>query len=280
MKNNLNAFTAMCLLFLLLLASASITDGVLSEVIYYSAFVLPTILGILCYNKLRKEESAHDREYPEAKNILSFNKNGARLLLQVLFPTIALVMSVSWICARVITAVSGVQPTVDVGDNFLAAILIHACLPAVLEEMLFRFMPMRMLARHSARLTVVISSLYFALVHNSFFSMPYALLAGLIFITVDLLAESIWPSVILHFCNNLLSVVWIFFGARASVAMIISILIALLSSISVIFIIINRKRHIKRIKMLLSSGDSYKLGYTPLAVVVPTVFFAISELIS
>ena len=280
MKNNLNAFTAMCLLFLLLLASASITDGVLSEVIYYSAFVLPTILGILCDNKLRKEESAHDREYPEAKNILSFNKNGARLLLQVLFPTIALVMSVSWICARVITAVSGVQPTVDVGDNFLAAILIHACLPAVLEEMLFRFMPMRMLARHSARLTVVISSLYFALVHNSFFSMPYALLAGLIFITVDLLAESIWPSVILHFCNNLLSVVWIFFGARASVAMIISILIALLSSISVIFIIINRKRHIKRIKMLLSSGDSYKLGYTPLAVVVPTVFFAISELIS
>ena len=280
MKNNLNTFTAMCLLFLLLLASASITDGVISEVIYYSAFVLPTILGILCDNKLRKEENAHDREYPEAKNILSFNKNGARLLLQVLFPTIALVMSVSWLSASVITAVSGVQPTVDVGDNLLAAILIHACLPAVLEEMLFRFMPMRMLARHSARLTVVISSLYFALVHNSFFSMPYALLAGLIFITVDLLAESIWPSVILHFCNNLLSVVWIFFGARASVAMIISILIALLSFISVIFIIINRKRHIQRIKTLLSSGDSYKLGYTPLAVVVPTVFFAISELIS
>ena len=280
MKNNLNAFTAMCLLFLLLLASASITEGVLSEVIYYSAFILPTILGILCDNKLRKEESAHDREYPEVKNLFSFNKDGAMVLLQVLFPTIALVMSVSWLSAKLIGAMSGVQPTVDAGDNFLFAILIHACVPALLEEMLFRFMPMRMLARHSARLTVVISSLYFALVHNSFFSMPYALLAGLIFITVDLLTESIWPSVILHFCNNAMSVVWIFFGAQAKNAIIISISLALLSFISVIFIIMERKRHISRIKTLLASGDSYKLGYTPLAVIVPTVFFAISELIS
>ena len=98
--------------------------------------------------------------------------------------------------------------------------------------------------------------------------------------TLDLLSESIFPSLILHFCNNALSVVWIFLSDTLKYAVIISVSLAVLSFISVIFIIMERKRHISRIKTLLASGDSYKLGYTPLAVIVPTVFFAISELIS
>ena len=279
MKKNLNTFTAMCLLFLLLLAAASGVSGVLSDVIYYSAFILPTILGILCDNKLRREESEHDREYPEAKNLFSFDKRGVSRLIQVLFPTVTLVMGLSLLCNKIIGAVFGVEPSVDVGDNLFLAIISHACMPALCEEILFRYLPMRMLARHSAKLTVVISSLYFALVHNSFFSMPYALVAGIIFITVDLLSESIIPSVILHFCNNTLSVIWIFFAKDPKYAIIISISMALLSLISVIAIIIDRKRHLSELSALLRSGDSYKIGYAPLAVAVPTVFFAISELI-
>ena len=279
MKKNINTFTVMCLLFLLLLSSASVTDGALSDVIYYSAFILPTILGILCDNKLRKEESTHDREYPEAKSLFTLNKSGAIRILQFLFPTLGLIMAVSALSSALIGSLFGAVPTVDVGDDFLSALLIHALLPALLEEMLFRFMPMRMLSRHSARLTIVISSLYFALVHNSFFSIPYALLAGVIFMTLDLLSESIFPSLILHFCNNALSVVWIFLSDTPKYAVIISVSLAVLSFISVIFIIINGKRHLSELKVLLRSGDSYKIGYAPIAIAVPTVFFALSELI-
>jgi membrane protease YdiL (CAAX protease family) len=109
--------------------------------------------------------------------------------------------------------------------------------------------------------------------------MPYALFAGIIFITVDLLSESIFPSIILHFCNNVLSLAWIFFAKEPKYAIIISVSLVLLSLISVIAIIIDRKRHLSELSVLLRSGDSYKIGYAPLAVAVPTVFFAISELI-
>ncbi|MBQ7387313.1 MAG: CPBP family intramembrane metalloprotease [Clostridia bacterium] len=279
MKRNLTTFTAMCLIFLLLLASAGVTSGVFSEILYYSAFILPTILGIIADNKLRKEESEHDREYPEPKNLFRISSEGVRRFLPLIFPTVALVFLISVLSSALIGALFGVESTVDVGDNLVLALLSHALLPALLEELLFRYMPMRMLARHSVRLTIVISSLYFALVHNSFFSMPYALVAGIIFMSVNLMCESIIPSVILHFSNNAISVLWLFYAGEPKYAIIISIALAILSFISVIPIIIQWKRYASAIKNLLSSGDSCKIGYTPLAIAVPTLFLAISELL-
>ncbi len=279
MKRNVTTFTAMCLMFILLLAISGALSGVFSDIVYYLAFALPTILGILADNKLREQEKTHDREYPDVENLLTVSSGGMKLFLPTLFPTVAIVFLISALSSVLIGLLFGTENTVDVGGNLMSAIFIHALLPALLEEMLFRYMPMRMLARHSTRLTVIISALYFALVHNSFFSMPYALVAGVILMTLDLMCESVIPSVLLHFCNNTVSVLWIFYSSEPKYALIISAAIALLSLISVIIIIINRKSYVSGIKEVFSSCESYKLGYAPLAIAVPTLFLAITELI-
>ena len=67
---------------------------------------------------------------------------------------------------------------------------------------------MKLLLPYSKRHTVIYSSLFFALIHCSFSQMPYAFIAGVIFMLVDVAFDSVWPSIILHFVNNSLSIVW------------------------------------------------------------------------
>ena len=86
------------------------------------------------------------------------------------------------------------------------ALINHALLPAILEEALFRYLPMRMIAPHSPRCAIIISSLFFALVHGNLFQIPYAFIGGIIFMSLNLATGSIIPSLVIHFVNNAMSI--------------------------------------------------------------------------
>lgn len=269
----------MVLIFLLLLAVSGATGGVISEIIYFCAFAVPVAVGLLADNKRRKEEEQHDREYPEPDSYFKLRAESVRTLVPMIFPTLALVLAVSYVTSFIIFAITGEESAVSVGDSLPIALIRHALLPAVLEEALFRFMPLRMLSRHSASATVIISSLYFALVHNSFYSIPYAFVAGLIFITVDLVCESVWPSVILHFVNNAASVVWIMYSGSDEFAFIYYGVIAALALVSLVFIVIDRKRYRDKVFKVLSYGERLGVTYEPLLVAVPTLLLAATEFV-
>lgn len=279
MKRNLTTFTLMSLLFVVLLICAGSLSGIFSDIIYYLAFILPTVLGVLTDLKLRKQEAAHDREYPEPQGLLGFSREGLKLLAPCIFPTVLAVLALSYLTSLLLGAFTGAENTVDVGNNLWVALISHALVPAVLEEMLFRFMPMRMLARHSGALTVTVSSLYFALVHNSFFSMPYALFAGAVFILLDLMCESVWPSVMLHLINNAVSVLWIFYGDTEAFILSLVISLCVLSAVSAVFIVLMRKKYLGEVKRVWHSGDRMQIGYEPLALIAPTLFIAFTELV-
>ena len=87
--------------------------------------------------------------------------------------------------------------------GFFEAALRYALLTAVLEELIFRYLPMRLLAHRSPRAALLLSSLFFSLVHCDLFQMPYALFAGAVFMILDLAANSVIPSLVIHFLNNL-----------------------------------------------------------------------------
>lgn len=277
MRRNLNTYTVMILLFVLILMGAGVLDGLLSDTLYYLAFILPPVLGILVDNRIRRAEAEHDREYPEPENLLSFDKGGVKMLAPCVFPTVLIILGISYLTAFIITSLTGVERAVDVGGSLPIALLEHALVPTLLEELLFRFMPMRMLARYGTRFTVIVSSVYFALAHTSLFSIPYALVAGVIFMILDIVCESIWPSVILHFINNAVSVLLLFFAGSESAVSAILISLSVISAVSVVFVIIMKKTYAKEIKrVLLSSGDG-SVGYTPIALAVPTLFIAMAE---
>lgn len=278
MKRNVTTLVSVSLIFITMMILAGSCDGVLSDIIYYSAFVLPFAIGIYADGRQRRAESEHDREYKEPRSILTLGRDGTRLMLPLVFPTVTVVALTAYAVSLAITAVAGVENAVTVGDRLLPALLYHALLPCILEEVLFRYLPMRMLSRYGARVTVIVSSVCFALVHVDVFRMPYALIAGILFMSVDLICESVWPSVIMHLLNNAASVLYIMYSGTEGFSVIYFSLLGALTLISLIFLIIMRKKYAVRLCELLSVREPLEGMGALIALAAPSLLIAITSL--
>ena len=151
-------------------------------------------------------------------------------------PTVSVIMLLSYITSILIFIFFGRTNDVDVGESFVLAIITHAFLPAVLEEMLFRYLPIRLLSRHSHEWTVLGSAFFFALVHRDLFSIPHAFAAGVIFTVIDMATGSVIPSILIHFINNALSVGAIIYGDNPAFVPVLYLIIAILTLISLFFV--------------------------------------------
>ena len=115
--------------------------------------------------------------------------------------------------------------------------------------------------------------------HNDFFVIPYAFIAGVIFMTVDLVCESVWPSVVLHFLNNLLSVLLIFYSGNCTFIYLFYGILILLSAISLAFIAGKGKLYKEKVQSALS-GEKARPTKEFLYLAVPTLILAVSDLVS
>lgn len=106
-----------------------------------------------------------------------------------------------------VTAFFGLENPLPEKIPPLEAVVTYALLPAILEEGLYRILPALALQEEDERSIAFFSSLIFTFAHLSLFSMPRALFGGLAFFFVNRLARSPLPSILLHFLNNLLSVI-------------------------------------------------------------------------
>lgn len=102
----------------------------------------------------------------------------------------------------------------DIGTEMTpaAAILIMAALPAVCEEAVFRGFLMsscrNWLQKPNGRLLISLTvGIAFGVFHTDVLRFPQTMLLGMIFTYVDLVCVSILPSMLLHFINNMISVV-------------------------------------------------------------------------
>ena len=237
--------------FLLLLTFASATVGWLHYLIYFSAFIIPASVALLL---TRKEEK-------EGKGYLYIVKEDVKKVAPLIMPTVALVIIVSALTSLVMYLVLGRTNNVELGDSFVIALIKHALLPAVLEELLFRYIPLRLLLPYSRRATVIISALFFSLVHHDFFTIPYAFIAGIIFMAVDVATESVIPSLIMHFINNALSVGLIVFKENPAFAPTVYAIIGACSIASLIIIFIKRKDYKEMMSRALTGGET--IGFSP-----------------
>ena len=261
MKKNIAVLSLAYTMLLTLLVLSGAFSGIWSELIYWLAFILP-----FAYATFRaRGQSGTDKSY------LTIVSSDAKASLPVIAPTVSLVMLVSYLTSLLIFAVTGKTNQVDIGDSLVLALLSHALVPAVLEEMLFRYLPMRLLAPYSKRGAIVISAIFFALVHHSLFSIPYAFVAGVIFMAVDLASDSVIPSVLIHFINNALSVGLILYSDNPAFAPIIYCIVGVLTVISVVIIIAKRKEYLAKINYAFEKGEK--------TVIIPEmIIFAIFAL--
>ena len=270
MKREINLLTLTYLLVLLFLFASGMFDGALSIIIYILGFALPLFLALYL-----------SREYREGdgKEYLTLDARAAVMTAPLLFIVVGVAFLFSYVSALIMGALFGVKSAVDLSAGFGISLITHALLPAFLEEALFRYLPMKLLLRRSVRVTVILSASFFALLHHSFLQIPYAFAAGLIFIAIDIIADSVLPSVILHFLNNVISIVWSFYigGTEFAVPFIISVGVLFVLSVLSVLLLYGRLYR-DGVKRLTSRGEPYGVGYYPLLFVLPTLFIAVTEL--
>jgi membrane protease YdiL (CAAX protease family) len=268
MEKKLNLLTIIYFLFLLLLIIVGAVKGEGSLFVYYLGYALLILFGFL---QAERKETAGVRPF-------SMSKKDAEFLLPLLMPTVGAVMLLSFVTSSVLQAFGLALPSVNIGDSLGLALVWHAAIPAIFEEMLFRFLPLLLIAPYSRRGAIIASAFFFSLSHHDLFSIPYAFFAGALFMMVDLATDSLLPSVIIHFVNNALSVVILFFKQSPSVSVAVYAVVGILSLVSFVFLVLRRERYRKTAIYVLEKGERLRLTTAMVAFALLSVALSIVSL--
>lgn len=275
MKREIRTLTAVYLFVLLILMISASFSGIMNIIVYILSFVLPLFFGIWASKK------SGILEEQEGENLFSIKRRDIGISLSLVFPSVLLVLSVSLSTAFLFEALFGIsQGEIDVlSGGSVLAVISYAILPAILEELLFRYLPIRLMGKRSPRFALILSAIFFALIHHSFFSIPYAFVAGIIFMAVDLSVGSVIPSMIIHFINNLIALLSMgAFGAELSIGKLF-LFVGALSLLSLAYLFVKRQRVFPRLRSTFSSEGKYHLCAEPLFFAVPSLFIAVCELL-
>ncbi len=283
MKRLITYVTVIDLIFLLMLVTeGTFENETARSVLHTAAFLIPISLGLYFIKRAKSTDFPAPHgvrgEMQEStrgdKLALGISVRGVRLALPVAIPTIAITSLISYLTSLTMEALGFVN-NVNISGHFALAILVHALVPAILEELLFRYIPLKLIGGigGDTRRAVMLSSLMFALGHANLFQIPYALAAGLAFAVCDLLCGSILPSVAIHFLNNLISLVMIY----GYVTLPFYISFGVLLAASCIFLFLMRKSYYTGIKEIWVKKSSEGTAVV-LTFIIPCAILAISAL--
>lgn len=268
MKKELSCVVLFDLIFVLMLFFSGLFVGVVSDILFYSAFVLPLAIAFLA------------RKNCDNLHLLPIRikKDNALLALPILFPTLAIVFLVSW-ATSVIISYFGKGSNVDVSGNIALVIIQKALITALLEELLFRYVPLAYLSGISKRGAILFSACFFALIHLNFYQIPYAFVAGLIFAAVDIAFDSIIPSVVLHFLNNVISIFWIKHSANFTFFLTYVSVIFGISLISVMILKLFRAKYTEKFRYLVSEKGGISINTAAAVFIFAMLILSASALL-
>ena len=269
MKRIVNVICAFDLIFLLLLVLSSfIVNDIVSETVYYLAFIIPILIGAYYLKREKPFTENADTVY------LSFDKGSFGYFMPIAFPAIAMIISISYITSFVMGAF-GIESNAEISVSLPEALLVYALVPAVLEEALFRFIPLKLLLPYSKKWAIILSALFFSVIHIDLFQLPYAFAAGVIFALIDVKCQSVFPSMIIHAINNTAAVIIMTSGSD-TVAIAIYATVGALALISAVFIAIRRNVYRDIAKPLFEKEEKVEIGTAPVILTALCVFIAAS----
>jgi membrane protease YdiL (CAAX protease family) len=280
MTEAIKTVTLINIIFILGLGISSSFGGVVGELLYYSlVFTLPVLIGLSSSVTLKKkrEEIAGVAEEPD--RFLNFDLKVGRMTLPLIAPSVAVVFLLSLLTSLLLSSLGASSPAVADKD-IVTMLIVHALTPAVLEEALFRYVPMKLLAPYSKRTCIIYSAFCFALIHCSFWQMPYAFVAGMIFMSVDLALGSVWPSVILHLVNNAASVVMMKYCTTPTATLTFVLVMLSLVLLSLVFIFLGRRKYRDAFVSAFEGGEKSETTYAPIILAIMCGSLALMNLIS
>lgn len=134
-------------------------------------------------------------------------------------------------------------------QNFeiILMVITTAVVPAFVEEYLFRGVVLGAMRPFGRTPAIVVSALCFALMHGNAAQFLYTFVAGLVLGFVYCELKSIWAPVIIHFCNNFISITQTVFiermeqGTGIAAVYLLRLIIVLLGVASVLYLILHSK---------------------------------------
>lgn len=132
---------------------------------------------------------------------------------------------------------SGADETGDVNVYPVwLSVVAFAVVPAVVEEFVFRGVIFKALSKKNVRCAVIVSSLFFALLHFSLGSVMYGFLFGVIFAWVYYVMNDIFYPIAMHMTFNTINV-YLSYEDFGNVSAGIAIIIAILGAVGFIFLL-------------------------------------------
>ncbi len=108
----------------------------------------------------------------------------------------------------------GINYEVDYGENptgvfgVILTLISTAVIPPLVEEFACRGVMLGALRKFGDSFAIIVSSVMFGIIHGNFQQAPFAFLIGLILGFVTVKCNSIWPAILIHAYNNLMSVIF------------------------------------------------------------------------
>lgn len=143
-----------------------------------------------------------------------YNKKAAVTLTMMFVPIMLISSMVVNFISLIIQEMAGMKFSSGLEDiemsgvgGFIIATISMAVVPAIIEEFAIRGVVMQPLRRYGDKFAIVASAFIFSIMHGNMAQIPYTVVGGIYLGYLTVATGSIWPSVILHFINNMYSVV-------------------------------------------------------------------------
>ncbi len=119
--------------------------------------------------------------------------------------------------------------------GFIAGVVCICIVPAIVEESIFRGVILRSFSQKSAWKGILISSALFALMHGSAQQTVYQFVVGIFLALVAIKSNSIYPSMLLHMLNNVISLLILFMSEEASMNLLMYAMIPSIIGVLLLF---------------------------------------------
>lgn len=221
-------------------------------------------------------------------DLINFNKPKKKTVLPLLFIGIAICAfsNIASSMAGYLFESMGIRYEVVYAENpdgifgFLLSLLATVVVPALVEEFACRGIILGVLRKFGDTFAILISSLFFGLMHSNFEQIPFAFFVGVALAFVTIKSGSIWLAVLIHAFNNSISVIFAYFLSGLSVFSqnviytVFLVVELLLGIISLLFI--DQKEIFEFENTKTKNSNLKKIGYFVLSVpVLIYIFFCL-----
>lgn len=190
------------------------------------------------------------------------NKIGIKQKIKITFIAIFLIFAVQTLFSTLIYPAIGldysITDTFTINENSsvtskIILIVVLAATPAIFEELFFRKAMIDYMSQHGAKIALILSSLFFGIIHMNLSQALFAFIAGLIFGGIYLYTNDIKLTMFIHFINNGIAALGMILPGIELLVTEIALLLCCISGLVLLIIEVVKKENRSRIKQVLAN---------------------------